>query len=127
MNEIKKLIDDMGIYSFENSMKIAGLAVLSDSGEISYQTENWDLSGYQDIFFSAFKGINSIEYNNLEFLIERVSEDSIIGASTQGMGYIIGVSFKGGILLCYALPGGNSNNILAFLKTYTFQFQNLLK
>ena len=127
MNEIKKLIDDMGITSFENNMKVAGLAVLSDSRDIIYQTENWDLSGYQDIFFGAFKGANSIEFNNLEFLVEMVSEDTMIGANSQGMGYILGVSFKGGILLCYALPGGDPNSILAFLKSYTIPLQNLLK
>ena len=127
MSEIKNLIDDMGITSFENNMKIASLAVLSDSRDIIYQTDNWDLSEYKNVFFDAFKGVNSIIFNQIEFLIERISDDGMIGTNSQGMGYIIGVSFEGGILTSYALPVGDPNNILTFLKSYTLQLQNLLR
>jgi len=44
MEEIKKIIEDLGIEAFESSMNIAGLAVMSDSGKLIFQTENWDLA-----------------------------------------------------------------------------------
>jgi len=34
MDEIKKIIDELGITTFEANMKIAGFAVVSDSGTV---------------------------------------------------------------------------------------------
>ena len=123
MSEIKKLIDEIGIISFENNMKVAGFAVLSDSREIIHQTENWDLSEYRDLFFAVIKGANSIEINNTEFTITKTSDDGFIGTSSQGMGYIIIIPFKGGVLATYALPSANPDNILAFLKPHVIELQ----
>jgi hypothetical protein len=123
MSEIKKLIDDIGILSFENNMKIAGFAVLSDSREIIYQTENWDVSKYLDLFFDAIKGVNSIKINNTEFNIAKTSDDGFIATTSQGMGYIIIIPFKGGVLAAYALSGANPDNIMAFLKPYVIELQ----
>ena len=127
MNEIKQIVDDIGIPSFENNMKVASLAVLSDSRDVVYQTENWDLSKYKNVFFDAFEGAQSIEFNQIEFLIEKVSDDAVIGTNSQGMGSVIGVSFKGGVLASYALPGGDPNKIIIFLKSYTVKLKGLLK
>lgn len=126
MIEVKKIIDDMGIASFENNMKIASFAVLSDLRDIVYQTENWDLSEYKDLFFRAFKGAQSIELNNVEFLVTRVSDEGLIGTNPGGMGHVIAILFQGGILVAYVLSGGNPNDVIAFLKPYIMKLNNLL-
>lgn len=123
MSEIKKLINEIGIISFENNMKVAGFAVLSDSKEIIYQTENWDVFKYRGSFFDAIKGANSIEINNIEFNITKASDDGFIATNSQGMGYIIIIPFKGGVLATYALSGANPDNILAFLKPHVVELQ----
>ena len=123
MSEIKKLIDEIGIISFENNMKVASFAVLSDLRDIIYQTENWDVSEYRDLFFDAIEGANSIEINNTEFNITKASDDGFIAISSQGMGYIVIIPFKGGVLATYALSGANPNNILAFLKPHVIELQ----
>jgi len=45
MNEIKKVIDKLTITALETNIKIAAVAVLSDSGNIIYQTKNLSDSG----------------------------------------------------------------------------------
>ena len=126
MSEIKKLIDDMGIISFENNMKIAGFVVLSDSKDLIYQTENWDVSKYRDLLFDAINGAISIEINNSEFLVTKTSDEGVITTSSQGMGYIIMIPFRGGVLATYALSSANPDAILAFLKPYIIQLQNII-
>lgn len=124
MSEVKKLIDDIGIISFENNMKIAGFAVLSDSREIIYQTENWDVSKYRDLLFDAIKGAISFEINKSEFLVDKTSDEGVIATNSQGMGHIIIIPFRGGVLATYVLSGANPDAILAFLKPYIVQLQN---
>jgi hypothetical protein len=122
MSEIKNLIDEIGILSFENNMKIAGFAVISDSRKIIYQTENWDVSKYRDAFFYAINGSNSIEIKNTEFNITKISDDGYV-ASSQGMGSVILIPFKGGVLATYALTGANPDSIIAFLKPHVLELQ----
>ena len=123
MSEIKNLIDEMGIQSFEKNMKIAGFVVLSDSRDIVYHTENWDMFKYRDLLFDAIEGASSIEINNTEFLVTKASEDGFIATSSQGMGYIIIIPFRGGVLATYALSGANPDEILAFLKPHIIELQ----
>ena len=126
MSEIKKLIDEIGIISFENNMKIAAFAVLSASREIAYQTDNWDVSKYRGLFFDVFKEREYIQFNNIEFLIKRASENVIIGANSQGMGFVIIIQFQGGLLATYALSGADPETIITFLKPYVMELQNKL-
>ena len=123
MSIIKNLIDEMGIQSFEKNMKIAGFVVLSDSRDIVYHTENWDMFKYRDLLFDAIEGASSIEINNTEFLVTKASEDGFIATSSQGMGYIIIIPFRGGVLATYALSGANPDEILAFLKPHIIELQ----
>ncbi len=123
MSEIKNLIDEIGISSFENNMKIAAFAVLSNSKEIIYQTENWDVSTSRDQLFDALKGVTSIKINEAEFLITKASDDGLIATNSQGMGSIIIMSFEGGVLAIYGLSGSNPDKIMAFLKPYVMELQ----
>ena len=68
MDEIKNIIDELGIESLENSINIAGVAVVSDSGDIVIQTENFDLTNQtNNILNDVIKGESSFVFNNLIF------------------------------------------------------------
>jgi hypothetical protein len=125
MSEVKKLIDELGIISFENNMRIAGFAVLSDSRDIVYQTENWDVSKYRDLLFNAINGAISIEINNTEFFVSKASDEGVIATSAHGMGYIIMIPFNGGVLATYALSGADTRSIITFLKPHIMDLQNI--
>ena len=125
MNEVKRLIDDIGIISFENNKKIASFAVISDLREIIYQTENWDVSKYIDQLFDAIKGAISIEINNMKLLVSNALDKAVIASYSQGMGSIIIIPFKGGILATYALSGADPKSIIEFLTPYAMDLQDM--
>ncbi|MHA2289780.1 MAG: hypothetical protein ACXABG_13430, partial [Promethearchaeota archaeon] len=63
MEDIKNFVDDMGIAAFEANIKIAGIAVVSDSGDVLFQTDNWDLNKVSSNILNLFKGSKSIVLN----------------------------------------------------------------
>jgi hypothetical protein len=121
MDEIKKFIDDLGIVAFENSMNIAGLAVVADSGTIVFQTDNWDLTNQTNILQNIMKGESSITLSNTEFSIIKTTSEGIIATNSSGMGHVILVHFQGGVLLSYAMPQADPAKVLTFLKPYAVQ------
>jgi hypothetical protein len=94
MDEIKKIIDELGIDALESNTKIAGVAVVSDSGNIVYQTDNWDLTNQTNVILNVMKGDRSFVLNDGEF--------SVVKTTTEG----------------YAMPQADPPRALAFLKTY---------
>jgi hypothetical protein len=121
MSEIKGIIDDIGISALENNIKIAALAVISDSGKVIHQTENFDIRNQANILLSALKEKKSIKINDLEFILEGNSSEGLIGTNKDGMGYLIFVPFEGGVLVSYALPRAEPTKALSFLKIYTIK------
>ena len=118
MEEIKNIIDDLGIAAFEANIKIAGLAVLSDSGNLVYQTDNWDLTNNTDMILNVIKGDRHFVLNGGEFSVVGTTTEGIIGTSDSGMGYVIFTPFQGGVLVSYALPRADPPKALAFLKSF---------
>ena len=119
MSDIKEIIDDIGIAALENNIKIAALAIISNSGKIIHQTENFDLSTQVNILLSAMKGTKSIKINDQEYLLEGTPSEGIIGTNSKGMGYLILVPFQGGALVSYALPQTEPTKALSFLNNFT--------
>ena len=121
MTEIKGIIDDIGIAAFESNIKIAALAVISNSGKIIHQTENFNLSKQANELLNAVKGSKILEIDDQEYLLEGNSSEGIIGTNSKGMGYMILLPFQGGILVSYALPQAEPVKALAFLKRFTIK------
>ncbi|MHA2007536.1 MAG: hypothetical protein ACXAB2_12005 [Candidatus Hodarchaeales archaeon] len=118
MDEIKKFIDNLGIAAFEANTKIAGFAVVSDSGSLIYQTENWDLTNHTHIISNLIKGESSFVLNNSKFSVVDTSSEGIITTSDMGMGHVIFVPFQGGVLISYVMPQAEPSVALSFLKDY---------
>jgi hypothetical protein len=118
MDEIKNIIDDLGNASLENSIHIAGVAVLSDSGDLVFQTSNWDLTSLKTAVVSLIKGDPSFNMNDAEFTIVETTSEGIIATNKLGMGHVIFKPFQGGVLLSYAMPQADPPKALAFLKSY---------
>ena len=118
MDDIKSFIEDLGIAAFEANIKIAGLAVVSNSGELIHHTENWDISNQTDALLNLLKGEKSIIIQGYNFIVVKANNDGIIATSESGMGHIILAPFQKGILISYAMPQANPNEALDFLKHY---------
>jgi len=127
MDEVKNIIDDLGISALENNMNLAAVAVVSNSGKLIYQTENWDLSNQTNIILEVIKGSRSFILNNLAFSIAETTAEGIIGTNESGMGHIIFVPFQGGVLVSYAMPRADPPKILPFLKTFAMRLNGKVK
>jgi hypothetical protein len=117
MNEIKSIIDDIGIAAFESKTNIAALAVISDNGTLIYQTENWNVSDDLESIMNALKGEKVVVLNQSEYNISESYENGLIGSNPAGMGYIFIVFFDSGLLLSYALPQADPSTCFTFLST----------
>ena len=121
MDEIKKIIDELGITSLETNIKIAGVAVVSDSGNIVFQTDNWDLTNQTNIILNVIKGDRSFILNDGKFSVVETTTEGIIGTNDSGMGHVIFAPFQGGVLVSYAMPQADPPKALAFLKSYAMR------
>ena len=121
MDEIKKIIDELGIDALESNTKIAGVAVVSDSGNIIFQTDNWDLTNQTNVILNVIKGARSFVLNDGAFSVVETTTEGIIGTNDSGMGHIIFAPFQGGVLVSYAMPQADPPKALAFLKTYAIR------
>ena len=121
MDEIKDIIDDLGIFVLENNLKIAGFAVVSDSGNIVFQTKNWDLTNQTSIILNVIKGDRSFVLSDLEFSVVETTDEGIVGTNESGMGHVIFTPFQGGVLVSYAMPQADPPKALSFLKTFAMR------
>ncbi|MFX1571722.1 MAG: hypothetical protein ACFFB0_03160 [Promethearchaeota archaeon] len=126
MADIKNFIDDLGIAAFENNIKIASLAVVSDTGKLISQTANWDLTYQINNILNVIKGDRSFVLNDVEFPVVKTTTEGIIGTNDHGMGHIIFVPFQGDVLLSYAMPQANPPKILTFLKNFAMRLNGKL-
>ncbi len=121
MDEIKDIIDDLGIFVLENNLKIAGFVVVSDSGNIVFQTKNWDLTNQTSIILNVIKGDRSFVLSDLEFSVVETTDEGIVGTNESGMGHVIFTPFQGGVLVSYAMPQADPPKALSFLKTFAMR------
>jgi hypothetical protein len=126
MDEIKKIIDELGIAAFEANIKIAGLAVVSDSGNVVFQTSNWDLTDQTNIISNLIKGDRSFVLNDSKFSVAETSSEGIVGTSEIGFGHVLFSPFQGGVLVAYAMSQADPPKALSFLKTYAMRLNGKL-
>ena len=118
MDEIKSFIENLGIAAFEASIKIAGLAVISASGTLVYQTENWDLTNKTNVILDVIKGERSFVISGYKFSVVETTDEGIIGTNDSGMGHVIIVPFQGGVLVSYAMSKADPPKTLSYLKNF---------
>ena len=121
MDEIENIIDDLGIASLENNIKIAAVAVVSDSGYLVSQTDNWDLTNQTKIILNVINGGRSFTLSDVEYSVAETTTEGIIGTNNSGMGHVIFAPFQGGVLVSYAMPQANPPKALSFLKAFAMK------
>lgn len=126
MEEIKNIIDELGIAALESGIKIAAVTVVSDSGNIVFQTENWDLANQANIILNVIKGDRTFVLNNVKYSVVETTTEGIIGTNDIGMGHIIFAPFQGGVLVSYAMPQANPHEALSFLKNFAMRLKGKL-
>ncbi len=118
MDEIKNIVDDIGIAALETSINLAAVAVVADSGKLVIQTENWDLSNQTNIILNVISGATSFTISNVDYSVVEATSEGIIGTNPSELGHILIVPIQGGVLVSYALPQADTSNAIKFLKSY---------
>ncbi len=121
MDEIKNIIDELGIAALETSIKIAAIAVVSDKGNLVIQTENWDLTNQTNIIMNVIKGDHLFVLSDVKYSVVETTAEGIVGTSESGMGHILFVPFQGGVLVSYAMPQADPPKALSFLKPFALR------
>ena len=125
MSNLNDFITDLGNEALEQDTRIAGLAVISDNGELISQTSNLDLSGQTEVILEVVNGAPSFTVNDTKFTVVETSSDGTVGTNEQGMGHLIVVPFRGGFLVSYAMPQADPSKALSFLQSRVMGLEGL--
>jgi hypothetical protein len=84
---------------------IYGIGIIDGSGNIVWQTENWDLTPDAAGFLDAWNNNkSSVNVQTIKYMIVENTPERLIGTNVTGKGHIIGVSAGNAKILCYINP-----------------------
>lgn len=133
LSEIQSIINDL----LNEEQNVFGIAIISKSGALITQTENWDISKDLDTINELLqtklelgqKGMSSISIQGIKFMIVENTEERKIGTNITGKGHIIiaPVPIGGtGALICYINPQIGPRDALFAVQSYALKLQNLV-
>ncbi|MBD3188837.1 hypothetical protein GF325_18555 [Candidatus Bathyarchaeota archaeon] len=100
-DEIITLLD--GLMDMEEN--IYGIAMVDGSGQVLWQTENWDLSADAPAFINAWNNnASSVTLLSIKYMIVENTPERLIGTNVTGKGHIIGASAGPNKIICYINP-----------------------
>lgn len=118
MTNLISLMEDIANAAFETNVKIASLGLISKSGQVLYQTQNWDLSTQTKVILDVVKGNKKMVLNSLPLTVTSTDPTRIVATNNMGMGSIVILPFQSGILVSYVMPGANPDAAIDFLVPY---------
>jgi len=132
-SEIESVIDEL----LNEEQNVYGVAVISTSGEIITQTENWDLSTELNLINELLrtklalgeKGMSSISIQGIKYMIVENTEERKIGTNLTGKGHIIiaPIPIGGtGALICYINPQIGPRDVLFTVQAFALKLTNLV-
>ncbi|SRR6056297_92488 len=126
MEDIQKFINEFSADALEANTKIAGVALITDSGTATYQTENFDLKDQGSTICQVSRGLDSFKLNDFKYSVTESSPAGVIAENCRGMGWIVITVIKGGFLVVFAMPGADAKQVLSFLNDYASKCEGLL-
>jgi predicted regulator of Ras-like GTPase activity (Roadblock/LC7/MglB family) len=131
--EIETIIDEL----LNTEQKIFGVAIISKSGSLITQTQNWDISsdlGKVNELLKAKvelgqRGIPNISLQGIKYMIVENTEERKIGTNITGKGHIIiaPIPIGGtGALICYINPQAGPRDALFTVQSFALKLQNLV-
>jgi hypothetical protein len=118
MGDINHLMEEIANAALEKNTKIASLALVADTGKVVYQTKNWDLSNQTKIILDVVKGNKEFVLNTIKFSVISTDPTKIVGVNKSGMGAVLILKYKGGLLISYVMPKASTEGALNFLEQY---------
>lgn len=132
-SEIESIINDL----LNEEQDVFGVAVVSKTGNLITQTQNWDISQnlstinemLQTKLELGQKGMTSISIQGIKYMIVENTEERKIGTNITGKGHIIiaPIPVGGtGALICYINPRITPRDALFTVQTYAQKLQELI-
>ncbi|MFW9947156.1 MAG: hypothetical protein ACFFBZ_11555 [Promethearchaeota archaeon] len=132
-SEIESIINAL----LNEEQNVFGVAVLSKSGNLITQTQNWDISQnigtinelLQTKLELGQKGMTSISIQGIKYMIVENTEERKIGTNITGKGHIIiaPIPIGGtGALICYINPQITPRDALFAVQTYAQKLQEYI-
>ena len=100
MSEVENIVD--GLLDAEEN--VGAVAVLSKSGNVVYQTENWDLTAEVSNILGVIDGGSSLAVLGVKYMIVENTPERIIGTNITGKGHMIIAPFNDGALVTFIIP-----------------------
>jgi predicted regulator of Ras-like GTPase activity (Roadblock/LC7/MglB family) len=131
--EIESIINKL----LNEEQNVYGVAVISTSGKIITQTENWDISHELHLINELLqtklalgeKGMSSISIQGIKYMIVENTEERKIGTNITGKGHVIiaPIPIGGtGALICYINPQVGPREVLFTVQSYALKLANLV-
>jgi len=131
--EIESIIDDL----LSEEQNIFGVALISKSGTIITQTENWDLSNdlgtINELLGTKLelgqRGMSSLTIQGLKYMMVENTEERKIGTNIKGKGHVIiaPVPVGGtGALICYINPQAGPRDALFTVQSSALKLVDLV-
>jgi len=131
--EIEAIIDEL----LSEEQNIFGVAIISKSGSLLTQTQNWNLKNDLEQINKLLgtqlalgqKGISSITIQGIKYMMVENTEERKIGTNITGKGHIIiaPIPIGGtGALVCYINPQVGPRDALFTVQTYALKLQKFV-
>ena len=120
---VENFIDEL----IEQEQNVGGAAVISISGELISQTENWNLSSEIDTIINAVESAkSSIILLGMKYMIVENTPERIIGTNIQGKGHLILAPFEKGVLVTYIIPQAGPRDALFNVQSFAQKINAIL-
>jgi hypothetical protein len=108
---IEQIID---VLFTDTKMKVGGVGIISsESKNIIYQTENWDLTNHLNLILDTVQtNRGSITLFGIKYMIVEHTPERIIGTNVTGKGHLILAPYEKGVLVTYILPETGPRDVL---------------
>ncbi len=131
--EIEKIIDEL----LNTEQNIDGVAIISKSGSLVTQTQNWDISSdlgkINELITAKLelgqRGISNISLQGIKYMIVENTEERKIGTNITGKGHIIiaPIPIGGtGALICYINPRAGPRDALFTVQSLALKLANFV-
>jgi len=131
--EIEAVIDEL----LNEEQNIFGVAIVSQSGTLITQTENWDISGNLSIINELLqtkielgqRGMSNITIQGIKYMLVENTEERKIGTNITDKGHVIiaPIPIGGdGALICYINPQVGPRDTLFTIQTYALRLSKLI-
>ena len=131
--EIETIIDDL----LSEEQNIFGVAIISKSGTLITQTENWDLSNdlgtINELLGAKLelgqRGMSSLTIQGIKYMMVENTEERKIGTNITGKGHLIiaPIPIGGtGALVCYINPQAGPRDALFTVQSYALKLVDMV-